>query len=145
GEVAGLGAAPRKKLQAFVELIDGLGDVIANGASVAETITQVIERSGMRAKLEADRTTESRDRLDNLAELVTTASDFDDEVGPAPGASVNGMPAVGGEGEPGEGEAANGEPGLPTIEDFLERIALSSPADQSAAEQVVLMTIHIAK
>jgi ATP-dependent DNA helicase UvrD/PcrA len=147
GEVAGLGAAPRKKLQAFVELIDGLGDVIANGASVAETIIQVIERSGMRAKLEADRTTESRDRLDNLAELVTTASDFDDEVAPAPGSSLTGIavPAGDGDGNGEVGEAATGEPGPPTIEDFLERIALSSPSDQSASEQVVLMTIHIAK
>jgi DNA helicase-2/ATP-dependent DNA helicase PcrA len=147
GEVAGLGAAPRKKLQAFVELIDGLGDVIANGASVAETIIQVIERSGMRAKLEADRTTESRDRLDNLAELVTTASDFDDEVAPAPGSSLTGIavPTGDGDGNGEVGEAAAGEPGPPTIEDFLERIALSSPSDQSASEQVVLMTIHIAK
>ncbi|MBL9019402.1 MAG: UvrD-helicase domain-containing protein, partial [Myxococcales bacterium] len=79
GEVSGLGAAARKKLLGFVELVDGLTDVIAQGASVAETIIQVVDRSGMRAKLEADGSTESRDRLDNLAELVTTASDFDDE------------------------------------------------------------------
>jgi hypothetical protein len=52
--------------------------VIAQGASVAETIIQVVDRSGLRTKLEADRSTESRDRLDNLAELVTTATDFDD-------------------------------------------------------------------
>ena len=158
GEVAGLGPAPRKKLQSFVELIDGLGDVIANGASVAETIIQVIERSGIRAKLEADQSTESRDRLDNLAELVTTASDFDDEVPPAPGASLTGLAAAG-SGAGVEGDAEGGaqggqdgdpdrddaEPGPLTIEDFLERIALSSPADQGAQEQVVLMTIHIAK
>ncbi len=158
GEVAGLGPAPRKKLQSFVELIDGLGDVIASGASVAETIIQVIERSGIRAKLEADQNTESRDRLDNLAELVTTASDFDDEVPPAPGSSLTGLAPAGdgagagaeagveavveGERDPDRGDA---EPGSPTIEDFLERIALSSPADQGAHEQVVLMTIHIAK
>jgi len=141
GEVAGLGPAPRKKLQAFVELIDGLGDVIANGASVAETIIQVIERSGVRAKLEADQSTESRDRLDNLAELVTTASDFDDEVAPAPGTSLNGMPAVDGD----SGGDPDRDDGPPTIEAFLERIALASPSDQAASEQVVLMTIHIAK
>ncbi|HMG55777.1 MAG TPA: UvrD-helicase domain-containing protein, partial [Kofleriaceae bacterium] len=149
GDVAGLGPAPRKKLQAFVELIDGLGDVIANGASVAETIIQVIERSGIRAKLEADRSTESRDRLDNLAELVTTASDFDDEVAPAPGTSIPGirMPMLDGEpgGEPGGDPDRDDDHGPPTIEDFLERIALSSPSDQAASEQVVLMTIHIAK
>jgi DNA helicase-2/ATP-dependent DNA helicase PcrA len=160
GEVAGLGPGPRKKLQAFVELVDGLGDVLANGASVAETIIQVIERSGMRAKLEADQSTESRDRLDNLAELVTTASDFDDEVAPASGSSLTGMAAAeraedrlaagaaeadGADGADGVDDPGDRRDGPPTIEDFLERIALSSPGDQSASEQVVLMTIHIAK
>jgi DNA helicase-2/ATP-dependent DNA helicase PcrA len=162
GEVAGLGPGPRKKLQAFVALIDGLGDVIRDGASVAETIIQVIERSGMRAKLEADQSTESRDRLDNLAELVTTASDFDDEVAPA----EDGDPDLargdgeggdgeggdgdgdgeGGDGEGGDGDGGDGDRGTPRgVAGFLERIALSSPGDQSGSEQVVLMTIHIAK
>jgi DNA helicase-2/ATP-dependent DNA helicase PcrA len=144
GDVAGLGPGPRRKLQAFVELIDGLGDVIANGASVAETIIQVIERSGIRAKLEADQSTESRDRLDNLAELVTTASDFDDEVAPAPGASLVGI-SVPSEPDGDAGDDGRDRDRPPTIEDFLERIALSSPGDQTASEQVVLMTIHIAK
>ena len=145
GEVAGLGPGPRKKLQAFAELINGLGDVIANGASVAETIIQVIERSGLRAKLEADQSTESRDRLDNLAEMVTTASDFDDEVAPAPGTSLTELP-VAAEGDGGDGGVDGDDSDRPpTIEDFLERIALSSAGDQTASEQVVLMTIHIAK
>lgn len=117
GEIAGLGQAPRKKLQAFVDLIDGLRDVVAQGASVAETIIQVVDRSGMRAKLEADSSAESRDRLENLAELVTVASDFDDE-----------------------------SPEPQSIDMFLERIALAAPADlASSAAAVVLMTIHVAK
>ncbi len=140
GDVSGLGPAPRKKLQQFVELIDGLCDVIQSGASVAETIIQVIERSGMRAKLEADQSTESRDRLDNLAELVTTASDFDDESGgPTPQTSGSFPEAPPNDDDDDEAK------GTPTLEDFLERIALSSPGDQTATEQVVLMTIHIAK
>jgi DNA helicase II / ATP-dependent DNA helicase PcrA len=94
-----------------------LRDVMAQGASVAETIIQVVDRSGLRAKLEADESSESRDRLDNLAELVTLASDFDEESDEAQ-----------------------------SIDGFLERIALTAPADQSATnEAVVLMTIHIAK
>ena len=156
GDVAGLGPGPRKKLQVFVELIEGLRDVIANGASVAEVIIQVIERSGIRTKLEADQSTESRDRLDNLAELVTTASDFDDEVAPAPGTSLSGMAAAelaedaevaeGGEGAEDAGAPGDaGDDRPPSIEDFLERIALSSAGDQTASEQVVLMTIHVAK
>ena len=124
--VAGLTTAPRKKLQNFVELIDGLLDVIQQGASVGETIIQVVDRSGLRAKLEAEASAESRDRLDNLAELVSTATDYDDESG-APG-----------------DETDDGPP-LTAVDGFLERVALASPGDQTTGEQVVLMTIHIAK
>jgi DNA helicase-2/ATP-dependent DNA helicase PcrA len=139
GEVAGIGAAPRKKLAGFVELMTGLGDVIAQGASVAETIIQVVDRSGLRAKLEADGSAESRDRLGNLAELVSTATDFDDEA-EADGGGIGADVDL----EPGDDdEAAAG--GRRTIDDFLERIALSSAGDQTASEQVALMTIHIAK
>ncbi|MDX2093498.1 MAG: UvrD-helicase domain-containing protein [Kofleriaceae bacterium] len=136
GDVAGLGAAVRKKLIPFVELMQGLGDVIAQGASVAETIIQIVDRSGLRAKLEADGSTESRDRLDNLAELVTTASDFDDEHGDGDGD---------GRGEAMLGDEEGNVPAAAAINGFLERIALSSAGDQTANEQVVLMTIHIAK
>ena len=117
GDVAGIGAGPRKKLQGFVELVDGLRDVIKQGASVAETIIQVVDRSGLRAKLEADDGAESRDRLDNLAELVTIASDFDDESAEAQ-----------------------------SVDAFLERISLAAPGDSAASgESVTLMTIHVAK
>ncbi len=141
GEVAGIGAAPRKKLHGFVELMAGLEDVIAGGASVAETIIQVVDRSGLRAKLEADGSAESRDRLGNLAELVSTASDFDDEVAAEADAGLDPLDRLDGE------DGGDLAPGArrPTVDDFLERIALSSAGDQTAAEQVVLMTIHIAK
>jgi DNA helicase-2/ATP-dependent DNA helicase PcrA len=135
GEVAAIGAAPRKKLAGFVELMTGLADVIAQGASVAETIIQIVDRSGLRAKLEADSSTEARDRLGNLAELVSTASDFDEE---AEG-------GVGGGFGPDDDDEHADAGRRRTVDDFLERIALSSAGDQSASEQVVLMTIHIAK
>ncbi len=125
--VAGLGTGPRKKLQSFVELIDGLLDVIQQGASVGETIIQVVDRSGLRAKLEAEASAESRDRLDNLAELVSTATDFDDESGTAGADDVDDAPP------------------MTAVDGFLERVALASPGDQTTGEQVVLMTIHIAK
>ena len=122
GEIAGLGAAPRKKLYAFCELIDGLRDVVAQGASVAETIIQIVDRSGLRGKLEADDSADARDRLDNLAELVTTASDFDEDA-EARSAGV-----------------------AQTVDGFLERIALAAASDDGPVEdQVVLMTIHVAK
>ena len=50
GDVAGLTPATRKKLAAFVDIIDGLVNVVAGGASIAELVIQVVERSTMRAK-----------------------------------------------------------------------------------------------
>jgi DNA helicase-2/ATP-dependent DNA helicase PcrA len=145
GEVAGLGAAPRKKLAGFVDLMAGLQDVIAAGASVAETIIQVVDRSGFRAKLEADNSTEARDRLGNLAELVSTATDFDDEMAAATADADDGFDDDDPPADPASDGSPPGAGRRPTIDDFLERIALSSAGDQTAAEQVVLMTIHIAK
>ncbi|MCX5746649.1 MAG: UvrD-helicase domain-containing protein [Proteobacteria bacterium] len=149
GDVSGIGTAPRRKLLGFVELVEGLRDVIAQGASVAETIIQIVDRSGLRAKLEADDNTEARDRLENLAELVTLASDFDDAIAefpPDPEGEVEGEPA------PSLGAAPDEASERPAagIEGFLERIALSHASDESAStappgESVVLMTIHIAK
>jgi DNA helicase-2/ATP-dependent DNA helicase PcrA len=123
GLVATLPAAARKKLAGFVEIIDGLRQVQAAGASVAELIIQTVERSGYRERLEAEDTAEARERVANLSELVTMAADFDDETGGA------------------------GEPGNTLIE-FEERISLASALDESdgrGQSVVSLMTIHAAK
>ena len=119
GAVASVGPAARKKLAAFVDIIDGLRDVLAAGASVTELIIQTAERSRYRERLEIEDSPESRDRLGNLAELVSMASDFDEETG-----------------------------GKGTLVDFLERISLSSSTDEADGRghgAVTLMTIHAAK
>jgi len=72
-----LGPGPRKKLAAFLPILDGLGDVAAGGASLAELVIQVVERSGYRAYLEGE--DDGNDRMGNLAQLVNVASDFDEE------------------------------------------------------------------
>ena len=120
GEVAGLSPAVKKKLAGFVDVVDGLRAVVDAGASIAEVLIQTVERSGLRERLEADDSPEARDRLANLAELVTIASDYDDET-------------------------AREETSL---DGFLERIALATPADNrdtAGGDAVTLMTVHIAK
>jgi DNA helicase-2/ATP-dependent DNA helicase PcrA len=127
--LGGLATAARKKLAGFLELIDGLLAVQAAGASVAELAIQVVERSRYREILEAEDTEESRQRLSNLAELVTVAADFDDENPEDHGVSA-----------------------------FLERLALATPGDAIAeramtpedraaerARRVRLTTVHAAK
>ncbi len=118
GALASVQKSARKKVGAFVDIIDGLRDVQAAGASVAELIIQAVERSGYRERLEIEDTPESRDRLANLAELVSMASDFDDET---------------------EGKGS--------LTDFDERISLSSATDEADGRgaAVTLMTIHAAK
>ncbi len=113
----GVAAAARKKLGSFVEVIAGLVDVVAAGASVAELLIQTVERSGLRARLEADGSSEAEERLRFLSELVNVASDYDDEVG---------------------------DDG--TLDGFLERTALVQGADDDTdAEVIRMMTIHMAK
>jgi DNA helicase-2/ATP-dependent DNA helicase PcrA len=117
GDAGGVAAAARKKLAGFVDVIAGLVDVVAAGASVAELLIQTVERSGLRARLEADGSSEAEERLRFLSELVNVASDYDDEVG---------------------------DDG--TLDGFLERTALTSGADDDTdAEVIRMMTIHMAK
>lgn len=119
GALSTVTRAPRRKLATFLSIIEGLGEVMAAGASVAEMFIQTIERSGYRQRLESEDSPEARDRLANMAELVAMASDFDEET---------------------EG---NG-----TILEFDERISLSSANDNSdgrGSPSVTLMTIHASK
>ncbi len=119
GDIGSLGAGARKKLARFIQLIDGLRDVSAAGASVAEFLVQVVERSGYRDWLESENTLEAQGRLENLAQLVSMASDFDEE-------------------SDGEG----------TLAEFDVRVSLSSSVDESDGRgegAVTLMTIHAAK
>ncbi len=118
GQVPELKPAPSKKLRLFGEIIAGLRSVQKAGASVSELIIQVVERSGYRDRLELEGTPDASDRLNNLAELVAMASDFDDET---------------------DGEG--------TLIEFEERISLASSADSEDGRgtSVTLMTVHAAK
>jgi DNA helicase II / ATP-dependent DNA helicase PcrA len=118
GAIAALKPSARKKLGAFVDIIDGLRQVQAAGASVSELIIQAVERSGYRERLAIEDTVDARERLSNLGELVSMAVDFEDSGG-------------------GGGLA-----------EFEERISLASALDDDdgrAAAAVTMMTIHAAK
>ncbi len=118
GQVAEIKPAARKKLLRFVEIVNELRQVQKAGASVAELIIQVIERSGYRERLELEGTPDADDRLNNLAELVAMASDFDDETD-----------------------------GAGKLVEFEERISLASAIDSEdgRGSAVTMMTVHAAK
>jgi ATP-dependent DNA helicase UvrD/PcrA len=112
-----LGTAAASRVREFAALIEDLRDV-ASTASPAELLEQVLEQTGYRAMLEAERTFESQGRLENLDELIGVAREF---------------------AERGEEDAS--------LATFLQEISLYSDSDtlNEPRPEVTLMTIHNAK
>jgi DNA helicase-2/ATP-dependent DNA helicase PcrA len=110
-----LPARATQPLRRFRELIASLREEV-RPLSVKGTLTRVLEATGYSAALAEESTHESQDRLENLAELISAASDYD----------------------------AREED--PSLVGFLDRISLVSEADQVRDDApVVLMTLHTAK
>jgi DNA helicase-2/ATP-dependent DNA helicase PcrA len=63
-------------IEAFLALVDELAAQRAEGP--AALLRAIVERTGYAAALEAEHTIEAEGRLENLAELVGSAADYDD-------------------------------------------------------------------
>jgi DNA helicase-2/ATP-dependent DNA helicase PcrA len=112
GLLPGRAALP---LLRFRELVLGLRDELPRSATKA-LLERILERSGYAAALAQEDSQESQDRLENLAELLSAAADFDAR-------------------EPGAGAAG-----------FLDRASLLSDVDVAKDDApVLLMTLHAAK
>jgi DNA helicase-2/ATP-dependent DNA helicase PcrA len=85
--------------------------------SVADAVSNVLVLSGLEADLRKERDEGGEDRLANVEELVTAAKRYEEEIAE------------------------------PSLEDFLQRVALTSDQDavDEAAGVVLLMTLHAAK
>ena len=117
-----LGITPRaaKSAAAFWGLVETLRAAEARGASQADILEEVLDRTGYLAELRRSDDPQDASRVENLAELHSVAGAF---AADAPGG---------------------------TLADFLERVALVADSDQVPAEgerggQVTLMTVHTAK
>ena len=73
---AGVSGRAVKGIESFLDLHEELVDLIASGP--ASLLEAVLERSGYLAELEAEHSIEAEGRLENLAELVGVAREFDD-------------------------------------------------------------------
>ncbi|RJQ79307.1 DNA helicase PcrA [Pseudonocardiaceae bacterium YIM PH 21723] len=132
GKVFGLATRSVRAIQGFLELIDGLHELVEQEADVAEILDAVLERTGYRAELEASEDHQDAQRVDNLIELLTVAREFVQ------------APALL---EPGD-EIVEPAPEMSSLAAFLERVALVADADQLPDEGdgvVTLMTLHTAK
>jgi DNA helicase-2/ATP-dependent DNA helicase PcrA len=125
--VPDLKPAGRRALAEFHDVVAGLArDVPTLDAGIA--VQEVLKRSGLLARLEAEHTDEAAERAENLAELVAAAREFDESL----------------LGEPPPRDEEDVRP--PPLARFLEGIALLGEADQETPEgRVALMTLHAAK
>jgi DNA helicase II / ATP-dependent DNA helicase PcrA len=114
-------------IKGFTGLLEELGRVHADDEQgVGALLEAVIEKSGYLKELRASHDPQDETRIENLAELVAVAQEFD------------------------ESRASTGE--VASLEDFLEQVSLVADADEipdndEAADLgvVTLMTLHTAK
>jgi ATP-dependent DNA helicase UvrD/PcrA len=117
--VASRSLAPRAvaSLAAFQELMTGMRALVEQ-ESVAVALAKVLDRSGYLQDLREERSEEADGRVENLAELVSAAREF---------------------------EARTPEP---TLAGFVDQLSLLSDADEEAGARgarVLMMTLHSAK
>jgi DNA helicase II / ATP-dependent DNA helicase PcrA len=115
--VPGLAAAATKAVGRFMSVMQRLRERAEGGVGVGDLLSETLEETGYLDALRAERTVESQVRLENLEELVGVAREYD----------------------------ATAEE--PSVEEFLQQIALFSEQDKLQDEQgiVTLMTLHNAK
>jgi DNA helicase-2/ATP-dependent DNA helicase PcrA len=118
GEVPGLATAGRKAIARFMATMERLRERVEAGAPVAQLLQELLEATGYKEALEAERTIEAQGRLENLEELVRVAQEYD---------------------------ATAPEGG--SLGEFLQQIALLADADTLRDDEglVTLMTLHNAK
>jgi len=128
-DVPGLGAAAVKAVGRFMATMEKLRDGV-DGARVGDLVNDVLHEVGYFEALENDRSFESQGRLENLEELVSVAREYD----AARGGALGGVEDDGGGQEP-------------SVEEFLQQIALFSQQDDLSDDEgvVTLMTLHNAK
>ena len=146
----GITARSASAMAKFVALIDAWRDHctmmgVETAGSLQELVERVVRESGLE-KHYGSKTLQSgepdEDRLQNLAELISSAHDFDMEYVPEADAAVEIIAQT----EAG-GASAETPPLLAMLRAYLESVALVADADAVDPEQgaVTLMTLHASK
>lgn len=113
---AGIGTAARRRLEAFVTLVDRLDEGLKAHGDLGRVAGEILEHTGYRTMLAGEGTDEAQTRLENLQEFVGELEAYSEEV---PGAS---------------------------LADYLEQVSLASDADGVDGQgTLTMMTIHSAK
>ncbi len=141
--IEGVSSRALNAINAFVEMLDawsGAGTFMGQevSTSLADLVERVIRESGLEKHYKAGRTEKDEERLENLAELVSSASDFEKAFRPEDDPAAD---------APAEGVEFAVPPMLALLRAYLEHVTLVSDADKVDPSQgaVTLMTLHAAK
>lgn len=117
GQIKGLTARAVNSVTEFCSMLNDFR-ADAEEMTVSEIIEEVLEKSGYRKELEAENTTESANRLENIAELINKAKQYEEQ-----------------------------NPDDMSLGGFLEEVSLVADVDAFTEDQdtVVLMTLHSSK
>ena len=125
-DAPGIATRSLTSIRGFTALLEELGRVRDDDdAGVADLLEAIVDKSGYLAELRASADPQDETRIENLAELVAVAREFD------------------------ETRAETGE--VASLEDFLEQVSLVADADEIPDSDtddqgvVTLMTLHTAK
>jgi DNA helicase II / ATP-dependent DNA helicase PcrA len=124
GRVPGLAPRSAGAVEGFVRLLDDLRAEWLDGPlTPRQVLSLILDRTGYRAELEADRSPEAQGRLENLAELEGVADELVDA------------------------DADADDDPVAALAELLERIQLTSEQDglTDEGDPLTLMTLHNAK
>ena len=143
-QAPGIASRSLNAINAFVEIIEQLQQMVAAGERVDVILEKALTQSGYLKELEESDDPQDETRVENLAELVAVAREFADD------------PQLGPSADPAdfeEGAEPAADAPRPGLTDFLERVALVADSDQipdtpegeDAPGVVTMMTLHTAK
>ena len=135
-------------IKGFTSLLEELRTVYESGAGIAVLLEATLEQSGYLAELRESHDPQDETRVENLAELVAVAQEYDERR-----AEEFAVAAIEGGLAPGEEPEDVGPTG--PLEEFLEQVSLVADADEIPDSPeadagpdlgvVTLMTLHTAK
>ena len=161
-EAPGIATRSLNAVRTFVAMLEDLQEMAERGDGPAELLEAILTRSGYYAELQGSDDPQDESRLENLAELISVAAEFEaqmeeldalaseaeDEDGADEG-SAEGAPApAGSDIAPDAALTAPDDPEAGLVDRFLEKVSLVADADQLPGEEdqfVTLMTLHTAK
>ena len=162
-EAPGIATRSLSAIRKFTAMMAGLRDKLEQGEGPADLLESILADSGYDDALRSSTDPQDESRLENLAELIAVAGEFEADQAAAEAAASEfdgdddtgtAGDGTGGEGAAGAGTDADGttagpnDPAGGMVEQFLEKVSLVADADQipdGEDQFVTLMTLHTAK